>query len=123
MGTYLNQTNGKCEDCPIGTYQEVPAQEKCLKCPPGTSTTNSRTGDSSSCLGEWSFLNKLDETEKILFARSNVLFLENRAINDDVTIPRSVSHWLILDIIKLRYNQSDTTQLYKNLDTRKAIFI
>ncbi|XP_078343207.1 uncharacterized protein LOC144628957 isoform X2 [Oculina patagonica] len=50
VGTYLNQANGKCEDCPIGTYQEFPAQQKCSRCPSNTSTTESRTDNSSSCL-------------------------------------------------------------------------
>ncbi|KAJ7360012.1 hypothetical protein OS493_019099, partial [Desmophyllum pertusum] len=49
-GTYLNKTLGTCEDCPIGTYQELDAQEKCMTCPQRTSTTESRTDNSSSCL-------------------------------------------------------------------------
>ncbi|KAJ7360021.1 hypothetical protein OS493_019109 [Desmophyllum pertusum] len=50
-GTYLNKTLGTCEDCPIGTYQELDAQERCMTCPQRTSTTESRTDNSSSCLG------------------------------------------------------------------------
>jgi len=49
-GTFLNHLTGKCEDCPIGSYQEFSAQEECLMCPSGTSTMQTRTENSSSCL-------------------------------------------------------------------------
>ncbi|XP_067018332.1 uncharacterized protein [Acropora muricata] len=50
LGTYLNIATGKCKDCPIGSYQALNAQEECLMCPPGTSTTDSRTETSIDCL-------------------------------------------------------------------------
>ena len=50
-GTYLNRKLGTCEDCAIGFYQEQDAQVECTKCPAGTSTTEVRTDNSSSCLG------------------------------------------------------------------------
>lgn len=50
-GTYLDKKLGTCEDCAIGFYQERDAQVECVKCPPGTSTTEVRTDNSSSCLG------------------------------------------------------------------------
>ncbi|PFX23092.1 Fibropellin-1 [Stylophora pistillata] len=49
-GTFLNKTSETCQDCPIGTYQEFDGQEQCLACPPKTSTTESRTGNRTSCL-------------------------------------------------------------------------
>ena len=51
-GTFLNKDTGKCDDCPIGTYQGLSAQEMCVTCPPRTSTTDSRTVNISSCLGK-----------------------------------------------------------------------
>lgn len=49
-GTYLDKGTGRCNDCPVGTYQEKDAQIGCVQCPNGTSTTESRTDNSSSCL-------------------------------------------------------------------------
>lgn len=47
----MDKKLGTCEDCAIGFYQERDAQVECVKCPPGTSTTEVRTDNSSSCLG------------------------------------------------------------------------
>ncbi|XP_015761109.1 PREDICTED: sushi, von Willebrand factor type A, EGF and pentraxin domain-containing protein 1-like isoform X1 [Acropora digitifera] len=49
-GTYLNNTLGTCEDCPVGTYQDRESQEMCSLCPPRTSTEDTRTYNLSGCI-------------------------------------------------------------------------
>ncbi|XP_068737640.1 uncharacterized protein [Montipora capricornis] len=50
LGTYLNKTLGTCADCPVGTYQDQVSQEKCVSCPPKTSTEQTRTYNNSGCI-------------------------------------------------------------------------
>ncbi len=50
QGTY--STNGECEACPIGTYQDEIAQTNCKACPNGTSTQQIGSANSTACKGK-----------------------------------------------------------------------
>ena len=75
VGTYLRKTTGTCEDCPIGTYQEFDAQEKCYKCPQNTSTLESRTEKSSSCLGNYNLTVTVERCEMFSLNFQLLLFV------------------------------------------------
>ncbi|CAI9715910.1 sushi, von Willebrand factor type A, EGF and pentraxin domain-containing 1-like [Octopus vulgaris] len=41
--------NNSCKPCPVGEYQDKEGQKSCIKCPPGTSTTKTKSKDRDDC--------------------------------------------------------------------------
>nr|KAG5713679.1 hypothetical protein BaRGS_024727 [Batillaria attramentaria] len=48
-GTFMNQTTGSCQPCPLGYYQDQRGQENCTQCPAGTTTLSTATKTSALC--------------------------------------------------------------------------
>ena len=51
LGTFFNVVSKSCEGCGIGMYQPDEGQDKCLWCPPNTSTSENSTKFVSQCKG------------------------------------------------------------------------
>ncbi|KAL3853940.1 hypothetical protein ACJMK2_013235, partial [Sinanodonta woodiana] len=46
---FFRTTNGSCQACPVGTYQENSEQSSCVPCPTGTSTNQNASTSQTQC--------------------------------------------------------------------------
>jgi hypothetical protein len=65
------KTNGRCEKCPLGTYQNLTNSLKCEECPTNTNTTKIGAEDISQCLSMYNYIHSF-----VKIAEPNVLTLK-----------------------------------------------